>query len=231
MALVPRKPRPLNRDSGFRDDRLCIIACDDCYAPKQYFEFFAIPRIQIHVVSTQDGTSVAEHVLDRLLDFKKSVDSDDELWMLLDTDHCIRDTHLGGFTEALRRASKAGVNVALSRPSFELWLLLHYRDESAVLDLPNATKVEEALRDILGGYNKTKLKREHYPGTLLATAIERAERLDLSVPGGDIPSSNTTRVYRLWKSIVSKALPSQLPVYLRAIQAVQNALDLSPNQE
>ena len=52
MSLVARKPRPLTRDATtFRDDRLFIVACDDIYAPKQYF------------VGTTDGTSVARHVL------------------------------------------------------------------------------------------------------------------------------------------------------------------------
>jgi hypothetical protein len=103
------------------------------------------------------------------------------------------------------------VNVALSKPSFELWLLLHHELETAVSSLRNARDVEEALRTLLGEYNKTNLKEEHYPRSSVAAAIERAERLDLSVGGGSIPNANTTRVYQLWKAIVSKALPSQLP--------------------
>jgi hypothetical protein len=67
-----------------RDDRLFIVACDDTYAPKQYFDFFRITRIQIHVVLTEDGTSAAEHVLGRLQGIDH--DDDDELWLPLDTD-------------------------------------------------------------------------------------------------------------------------------------------------
>jgi hypothetical protein len=67
-----------------RDDRLFIVACDDTYAPKQYFDFFRITRIQIHVVPTEDGTSAAEHVLGRLQGIDH--DDDDELWLPLDTD-------------------------------------------------------------------------------------------------------------------------------------------------
>ena len=67
--LVERKSdgnHPLSRDPHtFRDDRLFIIACDDTYAPKQYFDFFRLPRIQVHVVPTTDGTSNAQAVLDR----------------------------------------------------------------------------------------------------------------------------------------------------------------------
>jgi hypothetical protein len=66
MPLMQRKPRPLSRDKQtFRDDRLIIIACDDTYAPKQYFGFFRFPRVHVHVVETTDGTSSAEAVLER----------------------------------------------------------------------------------------------------------------------------------------------------------------------
>jgi hypothetical protein len=86
MSLLNRKARPLARDAqSLRDDRLFIVACDDTYAPAQYFDFFRITRVKVHVVPTVDGTSVAAHVLDRLLQFEH--EEDDERWMLLDTDH------------------------------------------------------------------------------------------------------------------------------------------------
>ncbi len=154
MTLVPRKPRPLTRDAGgLRDDRLFLVACDDTFAPKQYFDFFQLTRVKIRVVPTPDGTSAASHVLDRLLQFDH--DPDDELRMLLDTDHCVQGTHVASFVDTLREAKKQGVNFALSKPSFELWLLLHYVEETALGVLPAAKDVERALRGALGGSNKT----------------------------------------------------------------------------
>src|SRR5580704_531259 len=112
MSLFQRKARPLSRDSAsLRDDRLFVVACDDTFAPKQYFDFFRLTRVKIHVVPTTDGTSVAQHVLQRLLQFDH--ETDDELWMLLDTDRCTQGAHLLGFTDALRAARQAGVSVAL----------------------------------------------------------------------------------------------------------------------
>jgi hypothetical protein len=213
MSLLDRKPRPIpTRDkdpNSLRDDRLFIVACDDTYAPQQYFSFFRLSRVKIHVVPTLDGTSAAEYVLDRLLSFDYG--EGDERWMLLDTDHVTQGTHLPGFLRALQAAATQGVNVALSKPCFELWLLLHHELETAVSTLRNAKEVEEALRARLGEYNKSNLKAEHYPQSSVVAAIERAENLDLSVGGGSIPNASATRVYQLWKAIVSKALPSQLP--------------------
>jgi hypothetical protein len=198
-----------------RDDRLFIVACDDTYAPKQYFDFFRITRIQIHVVLTEDGTSAAEHVLGRLQGIDH--DDDDELWLLLDTDHYVAGSHLKSFVAAITEAKQQGVKVALSRPCFELWLLLHHEEESVVGSLSNAHDVEKALREKLGEYNKANLKPWHYPLSSVLNASKRAERLDGVVSGGDIPDANTTRVYQLWKAIAAKALPSQLPAELRGL--------------
>ena len=216
MTLLQRQPRPLTRDpASLRDDRLFIVACDDTFAPAQYFDFFRLTRVQVYVVPTLDGTSAASYVLDRLLRFDH--EEDDELWMLLDTDHCVQGAHLASFVETLAEAKRQGVNVVLSKPSFELWLLLHHLDETALGVLPTAKDVEEALRARLGQYNKTSLKQEHYPLASVYDACIRAERLDATVAGGDIPQENTTRVYRLWKAIAAKALPLQLPPELRGL--------------
>ena len=214
MSLIGRKSRPLARsDRTLRDDRLFIVACDDTYAPKQYFDFFKITRVHVHVVPTTDGTSSAPHVLERLEGFK--IGEDDERWMLLDTDHCTEDSHIATFLEAIQVARQKGIKVALSRPCFELWLLLHHVDGSAVRHLKNARDTETALRNILGNYNKNKLEERHYPIDKLADALMHSKRLDGSVLGGDNPESPTSRVHNLWKAIISKALPSQLPAALR----------------
>ena len=122
MSLIQRQPRPLSRDKDtLRDDRLFIVACDDTYAPKQYFNFFRLTRVQVHVVPTKDGRLAAQHVLDRLLSFDHEEDDEYECF---DTDHYTEGTHFGNFLAALNEARRHGVNVALSKPSFELWLLL-----------------------------------------------------------------------------------------------------------
>lgn len=193
---------------------LFIVACDDTYAPKQYFEFFNIPRVQVKIVETTGGTSAARHVLDRLLQYERSCEKDDELWMILDTDHYASSRHIRSFMAAIKRAKLKGVKVALSKPCFEIWLLLHHLDEVAVIDLADATEAERLLRTTLGEYNKKLLKEKHFPITSVPNAIKRAEQLDTTVRGGDIPLGNTSRVYLLWQAIIDKALPSQLPPQL-----------------
>ena len=218
MSLIQRKPRPLKRgDATFRDDRLFLVACDDTFAPKQYFDSFQMPRVKIHVVPTEDGTSAAPHVLGRLDSFEH--EEDDERWMLLDTDHCTQNNHLPTFLAAIDEARKKGIKTALSKPCFEVWLLLHHVDEAVVKGLQTAAEVEKKLRETLGSYNKTRLDLGKFPLQAVAEACFRAKRLDQDVPGGDNPAGVTTRVYQLWESVVAKALASQIPVELEGLVA------------
>lgn len=201
MSLINRKSRPLTRD-----DRLFIIACDDTYAPRQYFDFLKIPRIQVHVVETpkEDTSSHAIHVLERLEEYEH--EEDDERWILLDTDHCIKQEHIRSYIRVIKDAKKKGIKVALSRPCFELWLLLHYVESSEIIDLKNAREVEAALDKVLGiKYDKTNLKSAHYPLSKIHEAFLRAKALDENTTGGIIPKSNTSRVYLLWDAIFANS--------------------------
>jgi hypothetical protein len=194
-----RKPRPLNRDlATYRDDRLFIVATDDTYAPAQYFAQFRMPRVQIHVVPSEDGKASANHVLDRLL--KIDHEPDDERWLLLDTDHYTQPNHIAGFLATIKEARRQGVSVGVSRPCFELWLALHHLDPADVggEKLPDARAFEEALRTRLGSYNKRNLRAGDFPLSLLSVAIERAIAIDTE---GDLPTRNATRVYRLCQAV------------------------------
>ena len=223
MSGFDLEPRNLGRDKmpvRLRDDRIFLVACDDTFAPEQYLSFLKLPRIRIVVVPTMDGTSTAGRVLQRLLDAGRRIGLRpyDERWMVLDTDHCVEGTHQAGFVAALHEAKRRGVKIALSRPCFELWLLLHHLDEGELGNFESCRQIEAALRVVAGAYSKTRLNRDDYKGGAVVTAILRAERLDATVAGGDIPVGNTTRFYRLLKSIAARSLPSQLPPELRALR-------------
>lgn len=207
MALIKLKDRPLDRDiQTYRDDSLIIVACDDTYAPKQYFSFFRFPRLQIAVIETTDGSSVAAQVLTRLLEYE--CNDDDERWLLLDTDHCIEGTHLKSFTAALAKAKDNNINIALSRSCFEVWLLFHHKESDYIASLSNAKTVERGLINILGSYNKKSLKADDFSIESVKNAYRRAKAHDETVAGGDIPDSTTTRVYKIWESIFRKLSPT-----------------------
>ena len=217
MSLTSRKKRPLTRDQQeYRDDRLFIIASDDTYAPKQYFDAFEIPRIKVVVVPTTDGSSAAPHVLSRLEQY--DFEEDDERWMLLDTDHYIQPNHAATFLQAINDARQKGIEVALSNPCFDFWLLLHHLEKGADLSkITDAKSVGVELRKTLGAFDKTKLNPDHFPLSVVANACRVAHAIDVGVGGGDRPVAPTSRVYKLWESIISKTPKIQLPEELAGI--------------
>lgn len=227
MSSRFRKPRPLDRDvQTYRDDRLYIVACDDTYAPKEYFDAykkdFLGARLQIQVIQTEDGTSAAEHVLNRLLDYK--ADEQDQRWLLLDTDHYVKDSHRKSFLQALTRARQEGVHVAINKPCFEFWLLLHFltRDDASLSAIHNAHSAAKQLKSLLGVYNKRKVDMAHFPLSTLSQAVLTAQEIDADVAGGDIPDSNTARTYLLWEEVIRNAAAAQLPAELRELKSKLN---------
>jgi hypothetical protein len=91
------------------------------------------------------------------------------IWCVFDADEHPR------LHDALIQARDNGIPVALSNPCFELWILLHFENQSAYLDRATARRaVERHVR----GYDE----RKHVPYELLvpgeADASARAQSLE-----------------------------------------------------
>ena len=197
MSVYRRKKGQVARSPGFyKDDRRILIACDDTYAPAQYFNAFKLPRVKVIVLPARDTKSAAKHALANLLESEEAYD---ERWLLLDVDHYADGQHVKSFIEAIQAAQQKGIRLALSLPCFEVWLLLHHADESRLESLTDCNSVIAALRVELGEYSKNKLRPEHFPLLKVRDAMSRSRRLDQD--DSLIPITNSTRVHRLWESI------------------------------
>ena len=119
--------------------------------------------------------------------------------MLLDTDHYAKGEHLKYFTRALKEAQEKDVHVALSKPCFEFWLLLHYltQENPDLKKLSTARHTEKLLQRTIGSYDKSNLKSESFPLKNVIQAIVESKAIDATVGGGDIPNANTSRVYQI----------------------------------
>ena len=176
MILRRKKPRQLSREERtYRDDRLFIIASEDTHVAAQYFALFRNSRIKVRVLPTKDGLSAPEHVLARLDTYKAEFDlvEEDELWLLLDTDHWIEKNHVATFNRVCSESMQKGYQLAHSNPCFELWLLLHKSPLDAMTQFAKCEDVALRLRRILGGYNKRKLDASHFPPASIGEAILR----------------------------------------------------------
>lgn len=200
---MPRKPRPLDRDSGVvRDASLIVIASEDTHAVHQYFNRFRPRRVQFRVLPSDHGHSAPEHILRRLDAFRDEffLAEDDQLWYCGDTDHWATGGHLPNLLQVIQRCRKAGYHVALSHPCFELWLLLHFAELPP--DAETCAKVVAHLIIAAGGYSKVGGCVGPITAEMVQGAVVRASRLDLNTP--DIPTSPTTRVYQILQLLISR---------------------------
>lgn len=115
----------------------------------------------------------------------------DEVWCVFDTDE---HPNLG---EACTMARDNGIEVALSNPCFELWLLLHFRDNPG---LQGREDIADKLKKHVSRYDKHIDFAQYQPG--YDSAVERARRLDSDArAAGEDGRNPTTGVYRLTESV------------------------------
>jgi hypothetical protein len=134
-----------------------------------------------------DTKSHPNHVIE-LLDERKEYWKEhgieaNELWMVVDRDK--QNVSEEQLNTIIDKCNQEGYNLALSNPTFELWLLMHISDlqEYSNVDLLNNKKVnrsrrfiEKELSTILKGYNKKNLRFERFEGGI-KDAIHRAKGL------------------------------------------------------
>ncbi len=107
----------------------------------------------------------------------------DELWMVVDRDK--QNVSKEQLYKIIEICKKEGYNLALSNPTFELWLLMHIvdLDKYSKEDLLKNNKVskkrrfiEKELLSILNGYNKSNFAFDKFKDGV-EDAINRANKL------------------------------------------------------
>lgn len=201
MSITSRRKRPLNRDiPHLRDTRLIIIATEGEKTEKQYFEsdMFHSLRVQVKVLGTENGLSAPNHVLKRLRQFARETDlqQDDQLWLMVDKDHWT-ERMLSDVCSRANQSRGLRFQTAISNPSFEFWLYLHY--DNWTLGPVTSQDIENALRQMLGSYNKSRLDIDRYRDRI-SQAVNRARDLDIN-PDAKWPENPGTYVYRVVEAI------------------------------
>ncbi len=118
----------------------------------------------------------------------------DSVWCVFDIDDHPK------VSEAKVTARDNNIELAVSNPCFELWLLLHFRENPG---MQHRDKIEQLLKKHVPGYKKSVDYGAYAAG--YAQAVIRAERLDTSAKGASEPNRNpTTGVYLLTELIRTK---------------------------
>lgn len=132
-----------------------------------------------------------EQLIDEAARYREYCGADfDEVW-------CVTDVDDFPIARACQVAPRRGVDLAISNPCFELWLLLHFCDRwTAAQDY---AEVAQQLKKYVPSYNKASLDFEIFAEGI-PDAIRRAKRLGEC---NEKPYSNpSTTMWRLVESIM-----------------------------
>ncbi len=123
----------------------------------------------------------------------------DEFWCVFDVEWPVNHP---GLMEACIKAKNNGIKLAISNPCFELWLAIHFQDQTAWLDNDHACRL---IRVLDKSYSKKIDGTKYMPN--IHDAAKRAEDLDKLHKGNStvFPSDNpSSGMYNLIRTISEK---------------------------
>ncbi len=186
--------RPLG-DRRYR--RLFVIAVEGAVTEPQYFSMLDNQNAAVKIKTLRSRSdSAPTHVLQRMKRYlmEESLTGADEAWLVVDRDDWPEE-HLDSLWQWSTEKTQRGL--ALSNPSFELWLLLHFEDGAGV---STKNEIVARLKRYLPNYDKSIDGFRGLMG-LIDEALKRAKRRDNPASPSWPRSFGITTVYRLVESI------------------------------
>ena len=152
-----------------------LIACEGKYTEPLYFKAInrelRLPTVKV-IVLPHDGTdplSIINKVLGKRQDIKRegTWEKEDLAWAVFDGDeHIQRDPN--NWHQAIQKAKKENIQLAITNPSIELWYLIHFQDHSANI---SQDKAEKRLNKHIPNYEKSRC---YYPEQLNKIRTDKA---------------------------------------------------------
>jgi RloB-like protein len=192
---VPRREAPSGRRPARRRSRpLILVVCGSAKTESTYLRELrnsvGNPAVDITLVNRDKSPlQVVEYAIDFV---KRDERAFDEVWCVFDVDQFDIDP-------AVRFAQRSRLELAVSNPCFELWLLLHHDQCKAFC--AGYDDVVDRLRRHLPTYDKTCLRFADFAAGVSA-AVERARELEPDGSKHDINPS--TSVWRLVERITQQ---------------------------
>jgi hypothetical protein len=146
-----------------------LIVCEGKVTEPYYFDDLRV-LVRSVIDLKLEPAGAPKKVVERAVELKREAerlarrsrdlnDRYDEVWCVFDVDeHPL-------LAEAKQQALANGLDVAISNPCFELWVLLHFQDQSAHIE---RDRVQSLCRHYMPGYEK-KL-----PCSILAPLLDEA---------------------------------------------------------
>lgn len=194
----PRSPRKVGRK--------VIIVCEG-ETEEIYFEAIRKSRklqtLKIKVVNPDctDPENIVKFAVELRDQAKKQKNwlDKDEAWTIFDGDEHI-DHNLQNWNRALILADKEKIKLGISNPSFELWYLLHFQNQTANI---HRDTVKQRLTNHLPTYHKTKDFYESHFKLLTNDAKTRAENLLIRIQNDGLDNYNnpSTQIHLLIETL------------------------------
>lgn len=149
MRRGSRAGRPLKRRVATRRPRKTLVVfCEGEKTEPDYLEALKrepevrdVAAVDLRVETSHGGSVPLTLVTLAIQERVRSVREEgeiDEFWCVFDVEWPINHPDL---KDALRLALRSHIRVAVSNPCFELWLALHFQDQSAWLDTEAACRL------------------------------------------------------------------------------------------
>lgn len=207
MSNARNRKRKPGRQKPFRDPRpIILVVAEGEKTEKQYLEGFwkacRNPRVSIKVVDEQGVPMTLVRTAKQYKnEAEQEATSEKDPNLAFDSVWCVFDIDVHpDVGSAKEMARDNGIDLAISNPCFELWLLLHFRDNPG---MQQHSKVPHMLAEHVPGYHKHVEYNTYSDG--YPQAVNRAERMDCAAIEADEPGRNpTTGVYKLTELIRTK---------------------------
>jgi hypothetical protein len=205
----PNRERKQARREPFLDPRpFVLIVCEGEKTERQYFEEFARHHKNALIkVKVAKETGVPFSLVECARDYKQEIDQQaknlkdqniayDSVWCVFDIDEHPR------VPDARCMAAANGIQLAISNPCFELWLILHLRQSPGPQD---RHAMQALLKTLDSNYNENVKHvdfRRYVSG--YEQAVRLAKQLKATAAVAGTPGHNpTTNVYELTELILS----------------------------
>jgi hypothetical protein len=152
MRVGVKRGEPLKRTKGVRpEQRRFLFYCEGACTEDQYFKGLRTDLRSLPVAICLGGEhgepkSLVRAAIDHQ---ERAPRSASDRWTEYDEAWCVTDVEApvphDGLAAALKPARRYGVQVALTNPCFELWLLLHFKDVSGYCTSAEAQRALERL--------------------------------------------------------------------------------------
>lgn len=198
-----RERRPGRNPAKREPKHRILVVCEGKVTEPRYFQAlqFEFKNRLVHV-EIDEAAGVPLSVVKRAIGLadqaqaaaKQKHDDDlkfDDVWCVVDVDD---HPHL---TEALDLANRSGVKLAVSNPCFELWALLHFREQTEQI---HRHELRRAVKVFMPKYDKLLDFAKMHPG--YEVAVERAQALQKTAAALRDPNRNpSTGVHALTELI------------------------------